>query len=295
MRLVSAVTRSSVEPSASGGCSEPARNPIAQGGPLRRRQPQPDPGGFAHHVGLDRPQHLEHALAVARPTRVAASPRGRRSRRGRRRRSPIRATAGGCDRSESQPARCAGPALARKSPSTTASSAVRAKARQRGSAWRKKVSRWKEPIRTAPPPRAEHSSSMACEMGTSSRLGTGVGRQVGPALAQPGEDRWRAGHLGILDGALDRGAQRQAGLPSPHHVEHPFDLGLRVAAMSAGEPLGAREAMPLLPHAQRARLNAGSLRELPDGQSRQPRSSTARSEFSYTLCLSLVLCEMRSS
>jgi hypothetical protein len=36
--------------------------------------------------------------------------------------------------------------------------------------------------------------------------------------------------------------------------------------MSAGEPLGSREAVSLLPHAQRSGLDAGSFGQLADGQ-----------------------------
>jgi hypothetical protein len=36
--------------------------------------------------------------------------------------------------------------------------------------------------------------------------------------------------------------------------------------MSAGEPLGPGEAVPLLPHAQRSGLDAGAFGQLADGQ-----------------------------
>jgi hypothetical protein len=36
--------------------------------------------------------------------------------------------------------------------------------------------------------------------------------------------------------------------------------------MPAGEPFGPREAVPLLPHAQRSGLDAGSFGQLADGQ-----------------------------
>ncbi len=74
-------------------------------------------------------------------------------------------------------------------------------------------------------------------------------------------------------------------LAPPDDLEHSLDLGLRVAAMPAGEPLGARKAMALFPHAQRARLNAGALRELPDGQMVNQGANSSY-EFLCTLCLS---------
>src|SRR5664279_2379392 len=84
-------------------------------------------------------------------------------------------------------------------------------------------------------------------------------------FAQSGEDRGRDGAGSALD-LLDRSRHRESLVAQPCDLPNLLEIAVAVAAVTTGEPRGRGEAVPALPHAQRARWDSGPGGELRRGQ-----------------------------
>jgi hypothetical protein len=143
-----------------------------------------------------------------------------------------------------------------KSAKTTATRAVRASSFQRGCDWRKNRCCWKAANRTGRSARAQHSS-----------YGAGQGQQRGLAqdlrdepcvtAAQAGEDR-RLALTRRRDGLPDGGLQAHPAGPQPYDRLDEPDICPVVAAVTAGQAVRPREAVPVFPAAQRRRGHLGA-------------------------------------
>ena len=86
------------------------------------------------------------------------------------------------------------------------------------------------------------------------------------ALARPAKIEGESAATGESRFRVDGRGEREAALACADDLKHALHLAHGVAPVPAREPLGVREIVALLPDPQRAGLDAGSVRELPDGQ-----------------------------